>query len=290
MLKQGAKVPLPSTKNVLKHLMSKPGKEDDCTDGESLQSIRHSDLHSRVKGQTGSQKSQGQYGRIEDKQNFIGTRNYHYKNDIKHSSRDIQDLSNVDNLRQKTRNQVERAFENERSRSPKQHRGRAMEQIDMFKKPADVQSRKLFSVEDEKRVLSGKTENSEKTAERTKLRDDKTPAENINSYAYSSYGNRSEFLSNEKQVKSMDSTNSRTELRNHDFQYTSSRVTESNENGVTTRHSMKVDSTSTRDNEEVREPASERKRFSINSPRNSSNQSVSHNRTLSSSKQVSHIK
>lgn len=285
---KGTKVPLPSTKNVIKNLMSKPGRQDDYTDGESLQSIRHSDLHPRVKGQHSATKGRGQNMKQAEEQNFITSKNNQYRNDVKYSDGNIQDLSNIDNLRQKSSYPGQRAFHTERSRSHvEDHRERVSEQDGVFKRPKDV---RLFSVEDEKRILMGMSENDEKASEyknRTKeqqiLMEDDLSTRNKTSNAFSSHANRTKYSSDEHQARMSGNSNKSTEIRERDKQFISSRTVGNTERDLGTKQTSTKVETSVRTDEETRDNRSERKRFSMGSPRNSSNYSVSHSRTLSSS-------
>ncbi|XP_053376575.1 uncharacterized protein LOC128547587 [Mercenaria mercenaria] len=288
---KGIKIPLPSTKNVMKQLMSKPGIYEDYTDSESLQSIRHSDLHPRVKGQHSVQKSQSQNVRLVEGGNFVRQSN-DYKSSGKHTVKRVQDLSDIDNLRQKSRNSVDRVFQSERSRSPKLDRRSAVsDHGDVFKRPKDVPKRYMLAAEDEKSNFLGRTENCDTTLEqdnRSRHGSGRVTAENMNSYAFSSYENRSKYLSVEqKGPQSSEVTNSRPETKNQEHQYTLKERTVDDSTGIDHSSgpgSMKEENT--KFSRETRDSGRERRRFSIGSPLQGGSSGASYNRTLSSSKQV----
>lgn len=286
--KQGTKIPLPSTKNVVKYYMSRPERYEEFTDAASLQSIRHSDLHPRVRDQHSVHKGHGQ---IAGKPNSVERRIY---------DRNVHDISNIDNLRQKSRDHpVERAFHHERPGSPKQgQRSTLSEHKEFFQKPNDVQSSKMTSVEDEKGISVGvyDTDDLQLTEQRKRLDErqhhdvDKQLIENENNNAFSSHANRSKHLSNEinKQtievsdnILDFDGQNARNVINENDV-----KCKEYSDRGHSTRQaSMKVEAR-TRVRGRLRDGYSER-RSSINSPRRVNTHSASSNRTLSSSKQVS---
>ncbi|KAL4223443.1 estrogen receptor binding [Mactra antiquata] len=111
---KGEKIPLPSTKNAMKHYLGQPGQSHDYSEYDSLMPIRYSDVHERVK------KDQGFSRQEYVRKSYPEGKNYEFLSSRKSTDQNAQDLSNLDNLRPKMREHPpEKAFHHERSESPR---------------------------------------------------------------------------------------------------------------------------------------------------------------------------
>lgn len=271
----------------MKQLLNRPGRYEEYTDGESVQSIRHSDIHLQAKGHFSS-KGQGQ---TED-QNYV-RKTTDFKHEGRNSARNIPDLSDIDNLRQKSRNLADiRAMAPERSRSPAQNKYSAASDLgDIFKRPKDVPPRYRYSVEERKRNLSRSPVNNDKTLEQNsrpstlskygseRLPPDDSSSKNMARYLSMDEKRRSEVTGN--QPDSLDFGNQYSK-EGRDFN--------KKDIGHSSRQEGKRGEVVDRYSGDRKDPSSERSRFSMSSPRPSRNNTTSHSRTLSSSKQVWGVK
>jgi hypothetical protein len=273
----------------MKQLLNRPGRYEEYTDAESLQSIRHSDIHLQANGQASAQKGQGQNRALTEDRNFVRKSN-DYRNEVRNSVRNTQDLSDIDNLRHKTRNYADiRAIQPERSRSPTHDKLSASSELgDVFKRLKDVPTRYRYSAEERKRsspVNNDKTlEQNDIKSSQSRFRSDQSSGDDRNTNAYSSSKNRSKYLS-------MDAPDSKTDSAESGYRHKKEYTTERKENDKRDNgHTSKQDEMRSEGSDrfvERTDPSSDRKRFTVSSgARQNTNNTTPYSRSLLNSIQV----
>ena len=151
-------MPLPSTKNVFKHLAKKQGRVDEYLDSESLLSIRgSSDFSSKpplgwASRQAGKNNGYSAHRDSHDILSRLGSKPEQGTGDSPHG---YKDLSNIDNLRPQTKNHPpEKAFHHEKAHFPLYSQWLEGDRAGKSSYPVDkryTNSNELYGNNDEKR-------------------------------------------------------------------------------------------------------------------------------------------
>lgn len=320
---KGDKIPLPSTKNMMKNLRGKLGRYEEYTEAESVVSIRNCDLPPRNKPLSFTRKGQGQIELQSGRDGPGGDPRMDFRKESEYGERNFRDLSNIDNLRKQHKSYpAERRVHEERSRSPVQ--GQKSDTTDMkdgYKRQLDVHlpAARMENDEDEFGIPRSLTEDM-KNKQIDKIYPEKKGNSSAkNASAFSNYRASSKeigaknFDEKERQrdmtsAKASDSV-SRTKSEEHSKTNVDSRKEESTKFSLSTLASkFNVEYTETRhthettksasaswdlrtnrtvDGRERQEASTEVRRYTVNKLRNTPDTSAAHSKTLSSSKQNS---